>query len=70
MISRQVNSGKKKRRNQVGPQKARITHTGIEHGDDLGIARHAGSKENDGDQGKYRPKETVDIGNEIKIVIK
>ena len=70
MITGQVNYGQEKRRNQVGSQKAHVTHAGIEHGHDLRIASHTGSKKDHGDQRKYWPQKSVDVRNKIEVVIK
>lgn len=70
MITEQVQSRQEERGKKIRPQKPAITHAGIEKGDNLRIAREAGSKKDNSDQGKNRPQQSVDIRDKVEVVIK
>lgn len=46
-----------------------ITHARIEHGYYFGVTRHAGRKEDNSNQRKDRPQQSVDVRNKIEVII-
>lgn len=70
MITQQIQAGKKKCSDQIRAKKTIIAHARIEHGDHLSIARKAGRKKDDRDQGEDRPEQAIDIRDEIEIIVK
>ena len=70
MVTEQVQSGQEEGGKKIWTQKPAITHAGIEKSDDLRIARQAGSKKDNSDQGKNRPQQSVDIRDKVEVVIK
>lgn len=70
MIAEQIKKSKKTSSYKIGTKKAPVAHARIENGHHLRIPSEARGKKNDGNKGKNRPEQTIDIGNKIQVILK